>query len=214
MGTTKFFRNIKSQSWSFPRLREYCKKYLRNNFAKHAWNDCVPLSFPLWLSGDAAEIRRRFVYSDPQHQSTRPAGRQILLWPAGWPSRSAQYFRPGDDTHLEDQQVQYRDRTRIKNTQSAFNKYPKAVAALWCILKDLIQVQTGLFEISGQCNSLNANVYAYVVLVCHCVSGSTLWKIPSSYLTCKPQITWTRCCRSSLRPSWTPAPLLSTNWDG
>jgi len=50
--------------------------------------------------------------------------------------------------------------------------------------------------------------------VSHCVSGSTLWRTPSSSLTSRRRTTWTPCCLSSPRPSWTRAPSLSTSWDG
>lgn len=50
--------------------------------------------------------------------------------------------------------------------------------------------------------------------VYHCGSGSTSSRIRSSSLTCRPQTTWTPCCPSLPRPSWIPAPSLTTNWDG
>lgn len=63
---------------------------------------------PLCSLGDVAEVCGWSVHSNPQHQSSCPAGCQIFLWPTRWPGGTTQHLRPRDDTHLEDQQVHHK----------------------------------------------------------------------------------------------------------
>lgn len=61
--------------------------------------------FFLLFLGDVTEVCGRPLHGHPQHQPSCSAGRQVLFRPAGRPGGPARHLRPGDDTHLEDQQV-------------------------------------------------------------------------------------------------------------
>lgn len=74
----------------------------------------IPMRFFLLFSGDVAEVCGRPLHRHPQHQPSCPTGRQVLFRPARRPSRPARHLRPGDDTHLEDQQVTW---TALRLTQ-------------------------------------------------------------------------------------------------
>jgi len=60
---------------------------------------------PRRLTGNAAEVCGRPFHGDPEHQPPGPAGRQVLLRPAGRPGGGPRHHGPRDHPHLEDQQV-------------------------------------------------------------------------------------------------------------
>lgn len=109
---SKLFR-FHSALWIWFLTVSYSTVYLADHFdvidLHYAHSIILTLSPPLPCSpGDIAEVCGWPVHSDSQHQSSCPAGCQILLWPAGRPGGTAWHLRPRDDTHLEDQQVHLR----------------------------------------------------------------------------------------------------------